>query len=374
MSGKYTTAYKQDAALIKTTPQRWVAGAVFVLAVAVPFILEMDVSPPLGFPWSTWLTAINLSLVAVVGAAAFNLLLGYTHQVSVAHAAFLMLGTMTAGYFGAVIGLSFWVIIPISMVAGAVVGAIVGLPALRFRGLYLLIATFGVHFFAFLAFKKFNVRYFGFSPIRFESPSVPTWLHWLPFINPDDNGEFLIKGNFRFYWLLLIAAALSVLFMYNVIRSREGRAFMAVAEHDVSAALIGINVTKTKLLAFAVSSAFVSLTGVLGSYFIRARGEDSFPFEVVLFYAIMIIIGGLGSMKGAVLGSLFFYMAPEFFDWARAEWPLVKDISFLQDYANETNLAGFGILIIVVLVLRPSGLAGMWTSIRDYAAKWPFSR
>ena len=374
MSGKYRTAYKQDMALVKTAPQRWVAGAVALIAVAAPFIFEIDWTPPLGFPWATWFTAINLSLVAIVGAAAFNLLLGYTHQVSVAHAAFLMLGTMTAAYFGSVMGLSVWVVIPISMVAGAVVGAIVGLPALRFRGLYLLIATFGVHFFAFLAFKKFNVRYFGFVPMRFDPPTIPSWLHWLPFVNPDDNGEFLIKGNFRFYWLLLIAASLSILFMVNIIRSREGRAFMAVAEHDVSAALIGINVTKTKLLAFAVSSAFVSLTGVLGSYYVRARGEDSFPFSVVLFYAIMIIVGGLGSMKGAVLGSLFFYMAPVFFDWARADFPIIKDIQFLQDFQNETNLAIFGILIIVVLVLRPSGIAGIWTSIRDYAAKWPFSR
>lgn len=373
MSGKYTTRYKQDMALIKTTPQRWVAVAVAIVALGVPFLFELDWTPPLGFPWATWFTAINLALVAIVGAAAFNLLLGYTHQVSVAHAAFLMLGTMVAAFLGSEMGLSFWIIIPVSAVAGAVVGIVVGLPALRFRGLYLLIATFGVHFFALLAFKKFNVKYFGFVPIRFDPPTIPSWLHWIPLINPDENGEFLIKGNFRFYWLLLAAAVLSVLFMYNIIRSREGRAFMAVAEHDVSAALIGINVTKTKLLSFAVSSAFVSLTGVLGSYFIRARGEDSFPFSVVLFYAIMIIVGGLSSMKGAVLGALFFYLAPVFFDWARADWPVISDIKFLQDYQNETNLAVFGILIIVVLVLRPSGLAGIWTSIRDYAAKWPFS-
>jgi len=311
--------------------------------------------------------------VAVVGATAFNLLLGYTHQISVAHAAFLMLGTMVAAYFGTVMGMPIWFIIPISMVVGAVVGIIVGLPAIRFRGLYLLIATFGVHFFAFLAFKKFNVRYFSFNPIRFSPPEIPTWLHGLPLIDPDDKGQFLIKGNFRWYWLLLFVVVLSVLFMVNILRSREGRAFRAVAEHDVSAALIGINVTKTKLLSFAVSSAFVSLTGVLGSYYIKARGEDSFPFAVVLFYSIMIIVGGLASMKGAVMGTFFFYLAPVFFDWVRADFPILKDINFLQEFQSETNLAVFGILIIVGLVLRPTGLSGIWDSVRNYAAKWPFS-
>ena len=373
MSGSYTTDYRQDMAILKTRPQKWLAVLTTAVAIATPFILELDITPPLDFPWAAWFTAINLSLVAIIGAAAFNLLLGYTHQISVAHAAFLMLGTMVAAWLGSELGVPFWFILPLAAIAGAVVGAIVGLPALRFRGLYLLIATLGVHFFALLAYKQFLPALFGFNAMRFDPPVVPAWLHWVPFIAPDDNGEFLIKGNFRWYWVLLPVAVLSVLFMTNLIRSREGRAFMAIKEHDVSAALIGINVTKSKLLSFAVSSAFVAMSGALGSYFIRARGEDSFPFAVVLFYAIMIIVGGFSSMKGAAFGALFFYLAPVFFDWARADWPVLSDIEFLQTYQNETNIAGFGILIIVILVLRPSGLAGIWDSLKNWFAKWPYS-
>lgn len=373
MSGRHTTDYRQDMGLLTTPGQRWLALAVTVVAVLVPFALASDFRPPLGFPWSAWFPAINFALVAAIGAAAFNLLLGYTHQVSVAHAAFLMLGTMLGAYLGELQGVNFVVVLIAATVLGGIVGVIVGIPALRFRGLYLLIATFGVHFFFFLAYKKFITGFFGFNAITFSAPEVPAWLHWLPFITPDADGVFAISGNFRWYWVLLPIATLSILFMSNLIRSREGRAFMAIAERDVSASLIGINVTKSKLLAFGVSSAFVSLTGALGAYFIGARGEDSFPFEVVLFYSIMIIVGGFSSFQGAIFGAFFFYLAPVLFDWIRSEVPGVRSVGFLQRYANETNLAIFGGLIIIVLVARPSGLTGIWKSMKGYVSSWPYN-
>ena len=276
-----TTDYRQDLRLLRTRGQRLLALAVVLVAIAVPFALSSGFDPPLDFPWTAWFPAINLALIATIGAAAFNLLLGYTHQVSVAHAAFLMLGTMLGAWMGQLHGVNFVVVMVASLIVGGLVGVIVGLPALRFQGLYLLIATFGVHFFFLLAYKKFIVGYFGFNAIIFTAPEVPAWLHWLPFITPDDNGIFAIAGNFRWYWVLLPMATLSVLFLSNVVRSREGRAFMAIAEKDVSASLIGINVTRTKLTAFALSSAFASLTGALGAYYIGARGEDSFPLSLI---------------------------------------------------------------------------------------------
>lgn len=372
MSGRYTTDYRDEMKLLKTPSQRWIAVIGAVFAILLPFALSSGFSPPLNFPWAAWFSTINLALVATIGAVAFNLLLGYTHQVSVAHAAFLMLGTMVGAYFGTLGGLPFLLVLVIAGVMGAVVGIVVGLPALRFRGLYLLVATFGVHFIFFLAFKKFQVRYFGFNAVSFEAPEVPGWLHWLPFITPDDAGRFLISGDFRWYWVLLPIAALSVLFMVNVVRTRTGRAFLAISEHDISASLIGIDVTRAKLTSFAVSSAFVSLAGALGSYYIGARGEDSFPFEVVLNYAIMVIVGGFASSQGAVLGAFFFYMAPVFFDWLRAEAPLLQDVGFLQQYKNETNVMVFGLLIVLVLVRRPTGLAGIWDATKRYFARWPY--
>lgn len=370
MSGRYTTDYRQDLRRFRTRPQRVVAVLLVLTAIVAPFVFGLNFRPPMGFPWSAWLTNINLALTAVIGAAAFNLLLGYTHQISVAHAAFLMLGTMTSALLGVVWGVPFFLVILASIIAGALIGALVALPALRFRGLYLLIATFGVHFFFLFGYRAFQVRFFGFSGIRFDAPALPGWI---PFLPEDPDGTFAIFGNFRWYWVLLIAATLSVLFMSNVLRTREGRAFRAVGEHDVAASLIGINVTKSKLLAFSISSAFVSLSGALSSYYLGARGEDSFPFAVVLNFAIMIIVGGHASMTGATLGAFFFYLAPPFFQWGTVHTPVLRDIAVLQRYESEVHLAIFGLLIIIVLVLRPSGLAGVWISTKGYFARWPYS-
>lgn len=370
MSGRRTTDYRQELRRFRTLPQRFVAFVTLVLAIAVPFIFTSDYRPPLDFPWSAWLTNINFALVAVIGAAAFNLLLGYTHQVSVAHAAFLMLGTMVAAYFGVIQGLPLLFVLIASMVFGALVGVIVALPALRFKSLYLLIATFGVHYLALFAYRAFQARNFGYSGIRFPRPTLPAWI---PFLADDGDGRFELFGSFRWYWLLLIVATFSVWFMSNLVHSREGRAFRAIGERDVAAALIGIDVTRSKLMAFAVSSAFVSLSGALSSFYLGARGEDSFPFLVVLNFAIMIIVGGISSMTGAVFGAFFFYLAPLLFRWATVHTPGLRSIEPLQRYESELHLAIFGVLIITILILRPSGIVGAWNGAKRYFARWPYS-
>jgi len=371
MATRYTTDYRQDLRLLRTRPQQVLALVLVIVAIAVPFIFTMDYRPPMNFPWASWLTNINFALVAAIGAAAFNLLLGYTHQISVAHAAFLMLGTIVAAWMGVIHGVPFLLVLVAATISGAIVGAIVALPALRFRGLYLLVATLGVHFIFLFVYRVFLVHYFGFAGIRFERPTLPGWLPFLPV----EEGEagFMIAGTFRWYWFLLLMAVLSIGFMSNLVRSREGRAFRAIAEHDVSASLIGINVTKTKLLAFSVSSAFVSLSGALSSYYLGARGEDSFNFGLVLNFAIMIIVGGYATMRGAVFGAFFFYLAPLLFRWGTVNTPILRDIDVLQRYESETHLAIFGILIILILVLRPAGLVGVWDSIKNYFARWPYT-
>ena len=147
MSGRYATDYRQDMKLLRTGPQKALAVVITLFAIALPFLLASDFRPPMNFPWSAWGSTVNLALVATIGAVAFNLLLGYTHQISVAHAAFLMLGTMVGAYLGTLVGMGFFLVLIAAAISGALVGAIVALPALRFRGLYLLVATFGVHFF-----------------------------------------------------------------------------------------------------------------------------------------------------------------------------------------------------------------------------------
>jgi branched-chain amino acid transport system permease protein len=362
--------HRQDMNMWRLPSQRSWAAVTILGLLAVPFVLASDFDPPMNYPWATWFTILNTILIFALGAAAFNLLVGYTGQISLAHVAFLIFGTIT----GAVVGLqwgpgNFWLALPAAAITGAVIGAIVGLPALRLKGLYLLLATLGVHFVALLVWREYLQRNFGFVGISFDDPTVPSWLHWLPFIDPDENGEFIIRGNFRWYWVIMPITVGVLLFMVNLIRTREGRAFAAVRERDVSASLLGINVGRSKLLAFAVSSAVVALSGALGSYYLGARGEDSFDVQLVLDYAIIIVVGGFSSIQGAIFGSIFFWALPEWFEWARAEVWIIRDIDFLSDYASEIDLAIKGVLVVLILAFKPEGLTALWKDAKAATAR-----
>ena len=145
-----------------------------------------------------------------------------------------------------------------------------------------------------------------------------------------------------------------------------GRSFAAVRERDASAALLGINVARTKLVAFAVSSAVVSVAGALSSYFLGARGEDSFPIQITLNYAIMIVVGGFSSIQGAIFGALFFVAMPELTSWACGELPILRDSDFLQKNAGAIDLLIFGALVVLVLVNKPDGIAGIWRDVKGW--------
>jgi branched-chain amino acid transport system permease protein len=364
------TTFREDMRLWRTPSDRsWAAVTVFALLV-VPFVLASDFDPPMDFPWATWFTILNTVLIFAMGAAAFNLLVGYSGQISLAHVAFLVLGTIVGAVVGLQWGGTFWLAVPAAAIAGAVVGVVSGLPALRLKHLYLLLATLGVHFVMLLVWREYLLRNFGFVGIRFEDPTIPSWLHWLPFIDPDENGEFLINSNFRWYWVLMPLCVGSLLFMVNVIRTREGRAFAAVRERDVSASLLGVSVARSKLLAFAVSSAVVAMSGAMGSYYIGARGEDSFSLDLVLDYAVIIVVGGFSSIQGAIFGSVFFWALPEWFKWARQEVWLIRDIDFLSDYPSEVDLAIKGFLTVIILVFKPDGLAGLWRDSKAAFGRW----
>ena len=123
--------------------------------------------------------------------------MGNTGQVSLAHAGLLILGAVSGAWFGPILGLNFFLVLPITLIIGALAGFVIALPALRLIGLYLLLATLGIYYFAQFAYKKFLVSQFGFLPISFDYPKVPSWV---PFLNSGE-GEFLIDSNFRWYWV-----------------------------------------------------------------------------------------------------------------------------------------------------------------------------
>lgn len=324
----------------------------FAVLIAFPFAVAR-VSLPMSFPVASLATVMNLALIAIVGAGAFNLLVGTAGQFSLAHAGFMASGAVIAAWVGEILGRSLAAALVASFVGGLAIGTVVGLPSVRLRGVYLLLSTIGVHFACVFLFKKFQIANFGYGSVYFEYPELPTWTG---FAVGDDR---TISSPFRWYWVLLPITLACCWVMGNLTRGAFGRGLVAVRDRDLSASLYGLNPAVTKLTVFALSAAFASLAGGLGAVFVGAVSEESYTIDVVLDFAVIIVVGGLGTVRGAVLGAGFFYLTPVVLDWLWRRVPPFDRWSMLQDHSNELTVGLFGVAIVVILLFFPGGLAAI---------------
>jgi branched-chain amino acid transport system permease protein len=274
----------------------------------------------------------------------------------------MAVGGYTAAILTARYEMPFWVGILAGGCTAALVGTLFGIPSLRIKGLYLAIATLAAQLII-----EWTINHVPWiSGGAQSSIYVPT-----PTI-----GSFAFDNEFRRYYLVLVCFLLSYFTAQNLVRSRVGRAFIAIRDRDVAAQIIGVNIFKYKLLAFAVSSFYAGVAGALWTYYLRIANYENFTLSVSIEYLTMIIIGGLGSILGAVLGAIFIKLLPIVMD--------ITVISIAQGvfgvaYAGVANFLAnfqlfiFGALIIVFLIVEPEGLARMWENIKRYFRLWPYS-
>src|ERR1043165_4530005 len=285
-SGVFKTSYAADMALYPLPIARWAVAAIIVLfTVVLPLTLH-----------EYYLSIINLSLIAIVGALGLNILVGYTGQISVGHAAFMSVGAYTAANLAVHLHLPFWVTLPAGGLMAAFIGAIVGIPSLRIRGLYLAIATLAGQ----LIIEWIINHTPAISGGAQASIQVP---------RPMLLG-YELKTQGQLYFFLLFFAALAIVATLNLVRSRIGRAFIAVRDQDIAAEIIGINIYRYKLLSFAISSFYAGVCGVLYTYYVGIANYEQFQIVVSIDYLAMIIIGGLGSVLGSILGAIFITLLP----------------------------------------------------------------
>src|SRR6266481_4005934 len=229
-SGVFKTSYAADMALYPLPIARWTILAIIVLfAVILPVSLH-----------EYYLSIINLSLIAIVGALGLNILVGYTGQISVGHAAFMSVGAYMAANLAVKLGLPFWITLPAGGLIAALVGAIVGIPSLRIKGLYLAIATLAGQ----LIIEWIINHTPAISGGAQASIQVPRPTLW----------GYELRSQGQLYFFLLFFAGLAIVATLNLIRSRIGRAFVAIRDQDIAAEIIGINIYRYKLLSFAISS------------------------------------------------------------------------------------------------------------------------
>jgi branched-chain amino acid transport system permease protein len=349
-SGVFKTSYAADMALYPLPVARWtVAFFLLLFAVILPLSLH-----------DYYLSIINLSLIAIVGALGLNILTGYTGQISVGHAAFMSVGAYTAANLAVKLGLPFWITLPAGGLMAAVVGAIVGIPSLRIKGLYLAIATLAGQLIIEWVINH-TPAISGGAQASIQVPRPTLW-------------GYEIKTQGHLYFFLLFFAALAILATLNLVRSRIGRAFVAIRDQDIAAEIIGIDIYRYKLLAFAISSFYAGVCGVLYTYYLGIANYEQFQIGVSIDYLAMIIIGGLGSVLGSILGAVFVTMLPIVLRLAMEPLAgLFFTASEMSSVIASTRLVLFGALIIFFLVVEPEGLNRLWRNIRNYFRVWPFS-
>ena len=340
--GTLKESYTADAALFDSSTQKiWLAVAAALLAL-FPFMAS-----------EYWMYLACLVSINIASATGLNILTGYTGLVSLGQAAFMGLGAYTV----AVLEIRFGTPFLLNLLAGGLVamlgGLVVGIPSLRVKGLYLAIATIAASFIAHFLFA--NMALTGGT----AGLTVP----------PAKVFGAALDTSFRLYWVIVPVTLLMVLGAANLFRTRVGRAFIAIRDRDISAEVLGIALLRYKLLSFGLSSFYAGVAGGLWAYFFRVVTPESFPLLMSIFFLAAIIVGGMGTILGAILGAIFMTMVPELLK-------LVVDLlpggTELTVFLSPVRTIIFGALIIGFLVFEPQGLAEVWRRIRRFFHLWPF--
>jgi len=308
------------------------------------------------------LTILSYAGVAAIGAVGLNLLTGYAGQVSLGHAFSLAVGAYTTRWLATDHGLPVVVWLPAATLVGAAAGALVGPVALRVRGNYLAIVTLGLVFVGQYAFSQWESLTGGTSGTSITG-AIPAF----------DKPDFTLGGSVYsreqgLFWLIWALAGVAVLLARNLVRSRPGRALQAVRDRDLAAEALGVSLPRYKVGAFVVASAYAAVAGALYGVLQVAVQPSDFGLDLSVQYVAMILIGGLGSIGGAVIGAVLLGSLP----------PLIQD--FTQTHTvplipvASLNTIIFGALIVLFVLVAPRGLAAWFARMGAWLSAWPFSQ
>jgi branched-chain amino acid transport system permease protein len=349
--GQYKTTYRKDTTIFPTPASRGFAiFAVLLLCLA-----------PLTIGGTQLLSDYHLNLLIQIGyygiaALGLNILVGFTGQISLGHAAFFGFGAFASAWLSNSWNVPVFWAIPLAGVMTTVVGMIFGIPAARIKGLYLAIATFAAQF----ILEDFFARADWFTGGSSGTIAKPFSIF-----------GFDIVGDRQYFYVILTWLVILYLFGANLLRSRDGRAFVAVRDHYLSAEIMGINLTHYRILSFGIAAFYAGVGGALFGHYLSFVSAESFTILLSIQFLGMIIIGGMGSVMGTLMGTAFMVLLPElvqgFSQTAGGWFPALTDgIAFLKEGA-------IGLAIVFFLIFEPDGLAHRWKMIKAYWKLYPFS-
>jgi len=345
--GTRNFSYNTDIAIIRTKTQ-WV---LFILFLLLLFTL------PLYLPssWFDIVNSIGILLVAIIG---LNILMGYCGQLSLGHAGFMAVGAFTTAILTNSLHLPYLASFFCSGLSAGLIGLIFGIPSLRVKGFYLAISTIAAQFIIVWILKNWTDVTHGANGLDVLQASI---------------GNFVFDSEAKQYYLIFSIASLSVLFTTNLARSRIGRAFIAIRDNDLAAELMGINVFNYKLLGFFLGCFFAGLAGSLYAQYKGHISYEDFTFQQSILYIGMLIVGGLGSSLGPILGTVLIESLQKGLTYWAAPW-LEQTVAFLPTgFSSGLNLMVFGLAFILILIFEPRGLAHLWSLFKGSYRLWPFS-
>lgn len=342
--GTAKETYSADEALLTTGPQKFWMGVLLVALCALPFLFN-----------AYWTYLACLVLINVIAATGLNILTGFTGLVSLGHAAFMAVGAYTVAWLEKNTGIPVLLNLLAGGLVAAGVGVIVGLPSLRVKGLYLAIATIAASFILHFIFIDWKSVTGGTAGLSLEPATIL--------------GVQLI-GYDQLYWLVMPICVLMVTGAANLFRNRIGRAFIAVRDRDISAEVLGIPLLRTKLMSFGLASFYAGIAGGLWVLFFRVVTPESFPLITSIFLLAAVIVGGMGTIIGGVIGAIFMTLVPELLRFV-VDFisPVVPNAGLIL---SPVRTIVFGALIVGFLVFEPQGLAEIIQRIRRFFRLWPF--
>ena len=357
--------YRDD---LRIFPDRWARIGLVVLAFLYLYLPTQQVS-------DAGLRTLSTIGIFAIGAIGLNLLTGYTGQVSLGHAFFIGVGSYTAAYLGSEQGWPFLLYVPAAALIGFALGAIIGPFALRLRGHYLVIVTLGLVFLGRHIFNNWDSVTGGNRGTRIRDADMS--IGPLDFSGLELFGTTYTRDQSMFF-LVWAMVALVALVSKNLVRSRMGRAMQAVRDRDLSAEIIGVDLARTKVGAFAWSSAIACVAGVLNGLQVRFAGPEDFGLFLSITFVAIVIIGGAGTIFGSIVGAVFVIGSQEFINQnSRSDWlgPIIRtgpgDSGFFS--VGELNAILFGGFIVLFLLFEPRGLAAIWFRAKAWFLTWPFS-
>jgi branched-chain amino acid transport system permease protein len=344
-AGTRNYSYSEDVTIFRTGTQK------SLLAVLILVLL----TAPIWFG-GYWLTVANLIGITIISVTGLNILTGYCGQLSIGHAGFMSVGAYTSAILTSRFGVPFLAALLCAGFLAGAVGMIFGIPSLRVKGFYLAISTIAAQFIIIWVAKHWTLTG-GAAGMEVMPASIL---------------GFEIKTPTEKYYLVLAITIIAIFVAKNIVRTRVGRAFVAIRDNDLAAEVMGINLFRYKLTAFFIGCFYAGIAGSLLAHISFSTSADYFPFLDSVLFVGMIIIGGLGTTLGPILGALAIRLLDV----------LVTKLSPTLQSAFPNLPPGFtsgiapllfGLAIILFLLFEPRGLAHRWTIFKSAYRLWPFS-